>query len=230
LPEIKVLNEKICLIMEEELITLQSIPVHSGIYWGSCYAVFSYLCIYFVDLCSSFFFLPLHCLYGQRLEFRRFYVTCTSRISTMRKTCHKKKLTLLNEIYWRKITYLYVGLSTKISICIFQLYLTIFSTLSDPSMIKLMKLKRYMPTTRISSTLVFRRFYVTRTFLHYDVTSSLHKSWENPCYPKPCIWTVCGQTTGPIVTKLLWNDPWMAPFQIVSGDPDFQPRWPPNSI
>ena len=38
--------------------------------------------------------------------------------------------------------------------------------------------------------LEFRRFYVTRTFLHYDVTSSLHKSWENPCYPKPCIGTV----------------------------------------
>jgi hypothetical protein len=29
-------------------------------------------------------------------------------------------------------------------------------------------------------------------------------------------------------TKLLWNDPWMAPFQNVSGDPDFQPRWPPS--
>jgi hypothetical protein len=38
------------------------------------------------------------------------------------------------------------------------------------------------PTTRISSTLVFCRFYVTHTFLHYDVTSSLCKSWENPCY------------------------------------------------
>jgi hypothetical protein len=36
-----------------------------------------------------------------------------------------------------------------------------------------------LPTTRISSTLIFRRFYVTHTFLHYDVTSSLHKSWEN---------------------------------------------------
>jgi hypothetical protein len=41
----------------------------------------------------------------------------------MCKTCHKnnkweKKLTLLNEIYLRKITYLYVGLSTKISICL----------------------------------------------------------------------------------------------------------------
>jgi hypothetical protein len=87
----------------------------------------------------------------------------STRISTMRKTCHKnnkreKNLTLLNEIYWRKITYLYVGLSTKISICIFQL------------------------STRISSTLVFRRHYVPHTFLHYDVTSSLRKSWENPCY------------------------------------------------
>ena len=30
--------------------------------------------------------------------------------------------------------------------------------------------------------LEFRRFYVTHTFLHYDVTSSLRKSWENPCY------------------------------------------------
>ena len=36
------------------------------------------------------------------------------------------------------------------------------------------------------------------------------------------------ETSGPIATKLLWNDPWMAPFQIVSGDPDFQPRWPPS--
>jgi hypothetical protein len=38
------------------------------------------------------------------------------------------------------------------------------------------------PTTRISSTLVFRRFYVTCTFLHYDVTSNLHQSWGKPCY------------------------------------------------
>ena len=36
------------------------------------------------------------------------------------------------------------------------------------------------------------------------------------------------KTTGPIATKLLWNDPWMAPFQNVSGDSDFQPRWPPS--
>jgi hypothetical protein len=36
-------------------------------------------------------------------------------------------------------------------------------------------------------------------------------------------------TTGPIATKLWWNGPWMAPFQNVSGDPDFQPRWPPRS-
>ena len=61
-------------------------------------------------------------LYATPLEFRRWA-----------KTCHKnnernKKLTLHNEIYWRKITYLYVGFSTKISICIFQLYLTIFES------------------------------------------------------------------------------------------------------
>ena len=36
------------------------------------------------------------------------------------------------------------------------------------------------------------------------------------------------ETTGPIATKLWWNGPWVAPFQIVSGDPDFQPRWPPS--
>ena len=35
------------------------------------------------------------------------------------------------------------------------------------------------------------------------------------------------ETTEPISTKLCWNDSWMAPFQNVSGDPDFQPRWPP---
>jgi hypothetical protein len=37
------------------------------------------------------------------------------------------------------------------------------------------------------------------------------------------------ENTGPIATKLWWNGPWMAPFKIVSGDPDFQPRWPPSS-
>ena len=37
------------------------------------------------------------------------------------------------------------------------------------------------------------------------------------------------ETTEPISTKLCWNDSWMAPFQIVSVDPDFQPRWPPSS-
>ena len=58
----------------------------------------------------------------------------TTWISTMRKTCHKnnkrgkKILTLFNEIYWRKITYLYIGLSTKISIYLFQLYLTVFES------------------------------------------------------------------------------------------------------
>jgi hypothetical protein len=36
------------------------------------------------------------------------------------------------------------------------------------------------------------------------------------------------ETTGPIAAKLWWNGPWMAPFQIVSGDPNFQPRWPPS--
>jgi hypothetical protein len=36
------------------------------------------------------------------------------------------------------------------------------------------------------------------------------------------------EATGPIATKLWWNGPWMAPFQIVSDDPDFQPRWPPE--
>ena len=35
-------------------------------------------------------------------------------------------------------------------------------------------------------------------------------------------------TTGPIAAKLWWNGPWMASFQIVSGDPDFQPRWLPS--
>ena len=62
-------------------------------------------------------------LYATPLEFRR----CAKH--AIKITNREKKLTLLNEIYWRKITYLYVGLSTKISICIFQLYLTIFSTL-----------------------------------------------------------------------------------------------------
>jgi hypothetical protein len=36
------------------------------------------------------------------------------------------------------------------------------------------------------------------------------------------------ETTGPIATKLFWNDPWMAPSKIVSGDPDFQSRWSPS--
>jgi hypothetical protein len=36
------------------------------------------------------------------------------------------------------------------------------------------------------------------------------------------------ETTGPIATKLWWNGPWMAPFKFVSGDTDFQPRWPPS--
>ena len=36
------------------------------------------------------------------------------------------------------------------------------------------------------------------------------------------------ETTGPIATKLCWNGPWMAHFQNLSGDPDFQPRWPPS--
>jgi hypothetical protein len=31
------------------------------------------------------------------------------------------------------------------------------------------------------------------------------------------------ETTESIATKLWWNGPWMAPFQNVSGDPDFQP-------
>jgi hypothetical protein len=61
-------------------------------------------------------------LYATPLEFRR----CTKH--AIKITNGKKQLTLLNEIYWRKITYLYVGLSTKISICIFQLYLTIFES------------------------------------------------------------------------------------------------------
>ena len=60
-------------------------------------------------------------LYATPLEFRR----CAKHAITI---TNGKKLTLLNEIYWRKITYLYVGLSTKISICIFQLYLTIFES------------------------------------------------------------------------------------------------------
>jgi hypothetical protein len=36
------------------------------------------------------------------------------------------------------------------------------------------------------------------------------------------------ETTGPIATKLWWYGPWMAPSKMVSGDPDFQPRWPPS--
>ena len=32
------------------------------------------------------------------------------------------------------------------------------------------------------------------------------------------------ETTGPIATKLWWNGPWMAPFQICFRDLDFQPR------
>jgi hypothetical protein len=72
-------------------------------------------------------------LYITEWPWPNFIYTHTTRILTMRKTCHKnnkrkKKLTLLNEIYWRKITYLYVRLSTKISICIYQLYLTIFES------------------------------------------------------------------------------------------------------
>jgi hypothetical protein len=42
------------------------------------------------------------------------------------------------------------------------------------------------------------------------------------------VWIFSSETTGPIATKLLWNDPWMAPSKIVSGNPDFQPRWPPS--
>jgi hypothetical protein len=38
----------------------------------------------------------------------------------------------------------------------------------------------------------------------------------------------CFRTTGTIATKLWWNGPWMAPSKTVSGDPDFQPRWPPS--
>jgi hypothetical protein len=34
------------------------------------------------------------------------------------------------------------------------------------------------------------------------------------------------ENTGPIATKLLWNDPWMDPSKIVSGDPDFRPHPP----
>jgi hypothetical protein len=36
------------------------------------------------------------------------------------------------------------------------------------------------------------------------------------------------ETTGEIATKLWWNGPWITPFQIVTGDHDFQPRWPPS--
>ena len=37
------------------------------------------------------------------------------------------------------------------------------------------------------------------------------------------------ETTGPIATKLWWNGPWVAPpLKVVSGDPNFQPRWPPS--
>ena len=36
------------------------------------------------------------------------------------------------------------------------------------------------------------------------------------------------ETTGPIATKRWWNGPWMTPSKIVSGDPDFQPIWPPS--
>ena len=40
---------------------------------------------------------------------------------------------------------------------------------------------------------------------------------------------ISSETTGPVATKLWWNGPWVAPhLKIVSGDPDFQPRWPPS--
>ena len=44
------------------------------------------------------------------------------------------------------------------------------------------------PTNWISSTLVCHWFYVTHTFLHYDITSSLHKSWGKPLLPKTLRW------------------------------------------
>jgi hypothetical protein len=39
---------------------------------------------------------------------------------------------------------------------------------------------------------------------------------------------ISSEATEPISTKLLWNDPWMALYKIVSGDPDFQPRRLPS--
>ena len=48
---------------------------------------------------------------------------------------------------------------------------------------------------------------------------------------------IFSETTGPIATKLWWNGPWVPqsppppppPLKIImSGEPDFQPRWPPS--
>jgi hypothetical protein len=59
-------------------------------------------------------------LYATPLEFRR----CAKH--AIKITNGEKKLTLLNEIYWRKITYLYVELSTKISV-IYLYFSTLFN-------------------------------------------------------------------------------------------------------
>ena len=52
-------------LVEQELLTLPGAPEFTpGLYWGSCYSIFSFMCVFcrslFVLLC--FFFWPLCCL------------------------------------------------------------------------------------------------------------------------------------------------------------------------
>ena len=42
---------------------------------------------------------------------------------------------------------------------------------------------------------------------HFDRLCKLEKRWDE------ILIKIFSETTGPIASKLLWNDPWMAPFQ-----------------
>jgi hypothetical protein len=48
--------------VEQELLTL---PEHPGFQWGSCYSIFSFICMFYWSLfvLLSFFFWPLCCLF-----------------------------------------------------------------------------------------------------------------------------------------------------------------------
>ena len=77
----------------------------------------------------------------------------------------------------------------------------------------------------------FNFSYMARSSLTY-IPFLAHLAFR-PCELLPSLFVrpstfhilIVSETTGPIATKLWWNGPWVDPSKIVSGDPDFQPRW-----